>query len=280
MSIKISSLVWEHYPTGGGELLTALAYADHAHDDGSGIRPSVAYIARKTRQSERTIQMHLASMRKSGWLLTVRNATGGRGRATEYRVNPSWVANPADFAPFSETAERVQLEGEKGAIDSTKGCKAFAPQPSRTVGKPTTTCGAPGKTTAIDSGDLDWPVLFDGVAQVSASQILQNCPPEDRQNLLDEVAGLADRGNVRHPIGLLRKLVERAQQGQFVPAAALDHQRKRQSETRTIQTRNEEQQRRQQQSAPETQQAVRTHLARLRQQLTRKRPLIDTKEPS
>ncbi|WP_369693801.1 helix-turn-helix domain-containing protein [Pseudomonas citronellolis] len=87
MSIKISSLVWEHYPVGSCELLTALAYADHAHDDGT-IRPSVAYIARKTRQSERSVQRHLAQMRKSGWLLTVRYANGGRSFVTEYRVNP------------------------------------------------------------------------------------------------------------------------------------------------------------------------------------------------
>jgi len=37
MSIKISSLVWEYYPAGGCELLTALAYADHAHDDGTNV---------------------------------------------------------------------------------------------------------------------------------------------------------------------------------------------------------------------------------------------------
>lgn len=89
MSVKIMSLVWEHYPAGGGELLTALAYADHAHDDGTGIRPSVVYVARKTRQSERTVQRYLAQMREIGWLLTVRNSNGGRGYATEYRINPT-----------------------------------------------------------------------------------------------------------------------------------------------------------------------------------------------
>lgn len=127
------SLVWEHYPAGGGELLVALSYADHAHDDGTGIRPSVPYTAEKTRQSKRAVQMHLAKMREARWLLTVRHSAGGRGRATEYRINPNWIENPANFSPFfvsdsdqqSDTKkdanispnskpERVQLRTEKG----------------------------------------------------------------------------------------------------------------------------------------------------------------------
>lgn len=88
MSIKISSLVWEHYPAGGCELLTALAYADHTHDDGTNIRPNVAHIAKKTRQSERNVRRYLVQMHERGWLLTVRHGNGGRGFATEYRVNP------------------------------------------------------------------------------------------------------------------------------------------------------------------------------------------------
>ena len=33
MSVRIMSKVWELYPNGGGEMLLALALADHAHDD-------------------------------------------------------------------------------------------------------------------------------------------------------------------------------------------------------------------------------------------------------
>ncbi len=115
------SLVWEHYPAGGGELLTALAYADHAHDDGTSIRPSVAHIAKKTRQSERTVQRYLTHMRQTGWLLTVRHGGGGRdyasrrGYATEYRVNPLWITNPAKLSPFPVSeAERVTNAAVKG----------------------------------------------------------------------------------------------------------------------------------------------------------------------
>lgn len=157
MSIKIMSLVWEHYPTGGGELLTALAYADHAHDDGTSIRPSIAYMARKTRQSERTIQMHLVAMRRAEWMLTVRHAAGGRGRATEYRINPAWIANPAEFAPFIDLLKRVQERAKRGAIDGTKGRKAFSPQSPRTINEPTTT-GVTGTEGDVGGSEkLKWP---------------------------------------------------------------------------------------------------------------------------
>ena len=66
------SLVFDHYPRGGGELLTALALADHADHQGQNVRPGIASLARKTRQSERTIQHHLARMRRDHWLLPVR----------------------------------------------------------------------------------------------------------------------------------------------------------------------------------------------------------------
>jgi hypothetical protein len=53
MSVKIMALVWDHYPRGGGELLTALALADHAdHADhgGQNVRPGITGLASKTRR--------------------------------------------------------------------------------------------------------------------------------------------------------------------------------------------------------------------------------------
>ena len=272
------SLVWEHYPTGGGELLSALAYADHAHDDGTGIRPSVAYMARKTRQSERTIQMHLSAMKRMGWLLTVRYATGGAGRVTEYRVNPAWISNPAEFAPFPETSKRVQQGAEKGAIDSKKGCKAFAPQPSRTISEPTTTRNQGNDCNLVSLDELKWPALRADAAYASAVKILQDCPDVDRQNVLDEIGGLADKNEVRRPIGLLRKLVQRAKQGLFVPAAALDYQRVRESQAIAAQTRIAVEQQRKQQPPPATREVTQARLALLHQQLTGQLSLIDVKE--
>lgn len=211
MSIKISSLVWKHYPSGGNELLTALACADHAHDDGTSIRPSVAYIARKTRQSERSVQRHLAQMRKSGWLLTVRFANGGRNFATEYRVNPLWITNPDNLSPFA--AEEVETLTNQAQKDDSRGIQRVtptAPQPSGTRKNPKTGQGndAPTPAEAIPASK-----------QAEVQRLLEQCPIELRQLVLNEVTTRISAGQVRNPIGLLRKLVEQAQQGNFGPNA-------------------------------------------------------------
>lgn len=224
------SLIWEYYPAGGGELLTALAYADHAHDDGTSVRPSVAYIARKTRQSERTVQRYLTQMRESGWLLTVRHADGGRGRATEYRINPLWITNPVKLTPFAENqTERVTTDAQKGDTGRMKRVTPVSPQPSLTVLEPTTTSTAAIKKPSISVDKMIWPTQFQKSARTSVEQILKDCPLATRQLVLDEVAGLLERGKVRYPIALLRKLSSNAKLGRFIPDAALDVQRKREA---------------------------------------------------
>ncbi len=221
------SLVWEHYPVGGGELLTALAYADHAHDDGASVRPSIKHMARKTRQSERTIQMHVAAMRRTTWLQTVRHARGGRGRTTEYRINPAWISNPAGFAPFLAALETVQLGAEKGASDGGKGCRAFAPQPPRTI-EPTTTSekgrGAVS-SVALVARDVEVIGLDEGPLVAYRDAILRaisSCPAELRQQVVDELAGMHEKGTIRtDPARVVRGLVEATARGTFTFAAGV-----------------------------------------------------------
>lgn len=135
-------MVFDRYPNGGGEMLLALALADHAHDDGTHIFPSIARLAEKTRQSERSVQYQLRRMEQSGWLLLVNAGIGGRrsgfgegGRTRQYRINPEWMKG-AEIAPFAKgakkasegcktTQERVQNSVEKGAT-------AIAPEPRAT----------------------------------------------------------------------------------------------------------------------------------------------------
>lgn len=139
------TMVFDRYPSGGGEMLLALALADHAHDDGTKVFPFIKSLAEKTRQSVRSVQYQLRKMEESGWLILVNAGNGGRGQSNEYRINPDWI-NGADFAPI----ERVQFETEKGAIhdikganDGTKGCNGLHPhitviEPSITVKEPST----------------------------------------------------------------------------------------------------------------------------------------------
>ncbi|AIP23555.1 hypothetical protein BFR06_11720 [Burkholderia pseudomallei] len=150
MSVKVMNAVFERYPEGGGEMILALALADHSHDDGTHIYPSVDKLAAKTRQSPRAVQYQLRRMQQSGWLILVSESKGGRGNTREYRINSDWI-NGAELAPISSCSKGAKnapsgkganddVKGAtgdiKGANHSTKGCKAFAPESSGTVIEP------------------------------------------------------------------------------------------------------------------------------------------------
>lgn len=135
-------MVFDRYPNGGGEMLLALALADHAHDDGTHIFPSIARLAEKTRQSERSVQYQLRRMEQSGWLVLVNAGIGGRrsgfgegGRTRQYRINPEWMKG-AEIAPFAKGAKQA-LKGCKTAQERVqngveKGATAIAPEPRAT----------------------------------------------------------------------------------------------------------------------------------------------------
>ena len=117
MSIKVMSAVFDRYPNGGGEMLLALALADHASDDGTRIFPSVKALAGKTRQSERTVQYQLRRMEELGWLSVVGHGNGGRSMAREYQISLDWIKG-AEIAPFQKGA----TDDIKGATTGIKGC--------------------------------------------------------------------------------------------------------------------------------------------------------------
>jgi hypothetical protein len=278
VSIKIMSMVWEHYPAGGGDLLMALACADHAHDDGTSVRPSVGHLARKTRQSTRTVQRQLSQMRASGWLIQVRNGHGGRGHAAEYRINPLWITNPVNLAPFAENAgTRASDEAEKGDAGGMQRVTQVAPQPPLTIIEPTTT-----PQTGSDEPDseqidgLIWPRLLTEQERVVGAAVMESCPPKLRQQVLDEVAGLADRGAVRHPMGLISKLVDAARRGRFVPSAALDWKPKRLAMARAVRDRERQLRERRDpgpdEGNPAMREAARAKIAELTHQMRLTRP--------
>jgi len=155
MSVKVMAFIWDHFPQGGGAMLTALKLADHADHDGGSIFPSVAGIAKNTRQSERTVQYHLRAMEEAGWLLPV-SAGGGRRRTATYRIPieriPQDVRGTVQilhllYPPAQEHAETVQPVApfpEKGCnpehetVQSTtlNGATAIAPESSVPVIEP------------------------------------------------------------------------------------------------------------------------------------------------
>lgn len=140
-------IVWQHFPEGGSLLLTMIAFADHCDDRGNNIFPSNAHMAKKTRQSERTVQYQRRRLEEMGWLVPVANEQGGRGKAAEYRipiedlvpgfqgssVNQGRDEKGATLAPFSgaeKGAKGATLAPFSGAEKGAKGATAIAPQPS------------------------------------------------------------------------------------------------------------------------------------------------------
>ncbi|WP_254216095.1 helix-turn-helix domain-containing protein [Burkholderia multivorans] len=115
MSVKVMNAVFERYPVGGGEMLLALALADHADDDGTHVFPSVDTMVIKTRQSTRAVQYQLEKMQECGWLILVKAARGGRkgGYPAEYRINLDWIKG-AEIASI-EARRKSREKGEKSA---------------------------------------------------------------------------------------------------------------------------------------------------------------------
>lgn len=109
MSTAMVSMVLDCFPEGGGLCLLAIAMADAADDEGGSIFKSVETLAHQSKQSARTVQRVLPTLVAGGWLEVISSATGGRGRATVYRIAPSWITRCA--------VERAQarLEGRKPA---------------------------------------------------------------------------------------------------------------------------------------------------------------------
>lgn len=145
MSVRIMSMVFDRYPVGGGEYVLALALADHSHEDGSRIFPSVESLAQKSRQSVRTIQRQLIAMQESGWLVLVREGGKGPKNTNEYRINPAWV-DGADFSSIkpkgdilSPLADEKRVTSETLRVTKTaiKGDIAVSPESSVTISKAT-----------------------------------------------------------------------------------------------------------------------------------------------
>ena len=134
MSIKIQTQVWE-LDLGHTDLMILLAMADHANDFGR-CYPSIPYLAWKTSYSERQVQRTIKELRDKEILVPVSYLNGGRGRATEYRIDTAKGDTKSPFKTdkrVTSTTEKGDILSLKGDIQSVKGDIAMSPQPSGTI---------------------------------------------------------------------------------------------------------------------------------------------------
>lgn len=125
MSGKVMGEVWE-LDLPFNESYVLLSLADHASHDGTRVFPGVALTAWKTSYSARNVQRILRKLEDRGLLVPVAHEEGGRGNATEYRIDLSAAPRKPPFEPKTEKGDNLS-KGDKSAL---KGDTAMSPQPS------------------------------------------------------------------------------------------------------------------------------------------------------
>ncbi len=227
------------------------------------------YLSKQKKDGRHSTRAGLKELELAGYL-TIRRERGELGKYT--KVIWEVTDSPVDMITDQNSPRSGNLKednpkednpnSENPTLINTNSSKEL------NVKNTTTTNPEDGKQVVVDLNRLIWPHFLLGVdVHTSALQILQECPEAERQNVLHEIAGKADKGEVRSPLGLLHTLVDRAKRGQFTPAAALEYQRKLENEAKTTQSRIKEQKRLQEDRSPQAKEAAIEHLSELRKRL-------------
>lgn len=145
MSIAIMSRLFKLTLGSCERKLLAIRLADFADDDGRGIYPGVARLARETDLSERTVQRKLKEFVDEGILIVKAEASGRPGQATRYDFDLAALdrlASGASAKPRGDSvspvisaetgADRGDCGTETGDTDDREGC----PPVTRTVIEP------------------------------------------------------------------------------------------------------------------------------------------------
>ncbi len=133
MSIRQILQVWEHKLSHPHQSIM-LALADHAHEDGTGIRPSIKRIAWKTGYSGRSVQNIVSQLRDLGLLVIVVPAT--HNTPNEYKFDWSAVIPKPSFDEYIDVKKGRKDRGaefapllntpDRGAVAVRQGCSSRA----------------------------------------------------------------------------------------------------------------------------------------------------------
>lgn len=130
MSGKLVGRIYDEIEIKRPMQIVLVAMADHAHDDGSKVFPSLDRIAWKTGYSVRQVQRIIGALKEMGVLKVVREGT--KGRSTEYRIVLSkapkkkpfnvWKAEQAKYPDkMSDSLDDILSDDDKMSLDSTDG---------------------------------------------------------------------------------------------------------------------------------------------------------------
>ncbi|MBE9064270.1 helix-turn-helix domain-containing protein [cf. Phormidesmis sp. LEGE 11477] len=131
MSIRQMLKVWEHEFSHPHQAIL-LALADHAHEDGTGIRPSIGRIAWKTGYSARSVQNIMSQLRELGILVVAVPAT--HNTPNEYYFDWSVATLKPSFDEFMTQKKGRKRRGavsaplskaqDRGAVPVQEGCNS------------------------------------------------------------------------------------------------------------------------------------------------------------
>jgi hypothetical protein len=86
MSNAATKWAWEQLQVSGSEKLVLLRLADHAHPDGTNIRPGLKSLATFTGISERQVRRYIQGFLDQGLIAFESNEHGGRGKVPTYFI--------------------------------------------------------------------------------------------------------------------------------------------------------------------------------------------------
>ena len=133
MSVKVMGWIWDmELPQ--DEKLVALAYADHAHHDGTNIFPAVSSVAKKTGYSPRSVQRITRKLEDRGLLISDGEGTS-HTRKWRMPVPPDMGGD--NLAPLTSTAPK-RRQSDRGGVTPVSGGGdiAVSPKPSLTINEP------------------------------------------------------------------------------------------------------------------------------------------------
>jgi len=96
MSIKLMSAIWEKGPTDSTGRFILLTLANYANDNGVGVYPSYATIAKRCAITRRTAIRAVESLVEQGYLIRRRRTKDGRFTSSEYKINTSKLLDDSD----------------------------------------------------------------------------------------------------------------------------------------------------------------------------------------
>lgn len=175
----------------------------------------------------------LKELEMAGYLVIRRERQAGRFSQVFWDLTdspPGGIPQPSK-SPRSENPNTVKPtavlpNSEKPTLLRTNNKQELKKQRTTTTVNANTVSQKCPEHTDFGSNEIHWPSEVEVELRPHCKKILSACPADQKQLVLYELAGRISKLGVRSPIGLLHRIVERARSGAFVPAAALEYQRK------------------------------------------------------